>query len=263
MLYFCRMKRAIVMVLWRRIALTALAVIVPLLSAHGVEADSLEAVLTAQNTEHLEMAVNDSLVEQLIDETQKLRNRINELEFQNIKMQGVLEHDSLRIAERKARIDSLRSHNPGTPLVVEGDTLLVLYARKGGMLAQTRVENAHSVIVSQGKRLTLFVDSIYVYESEFSSDVMAGEHVILSLIDDDGLWQNTTRQKLAGEYCEIIKKKIEELHEEYGLKQKLIGLFEVVLILLAQWLFYKFTRWLYHRYRFRLLRRVLRMPMSS
>ena len=228
-----------------------LLTVVILLSAFGAsaqdmtEADSLKAV-------------NDSVI-------QELRNQVQELKLQGIMMQEQLQrngyNDSLRIAERKARVDSLREITPGAPLVISGDTLLVLYARKGGMLAENRVADAKEEILSIGKSLTLFLDSIYVYEGEFSSDVMVGDRVVLSLTETDGLWQNTTRQELAQKYSDIVKEKIIELHEEYGLKQKMKGLGLVVLILLAQWLLFRLTRWLYNRYRLRLLRRVMRMSV--
>ena len=203
-------------------------------------------------------AVNDSII-------QELRDQVQELKLQGIMMQEELarneKDDSLRIAERKARVDSLREITPGAPLIVSGDTLLVLYARKGGMVAEKRVENVKAEILALGKSLTLFLDTMYVYEGEYSSDVMAGDRVIMSLTDMDGLWQNTTRQELALQYCDIIKEKIVELHEEYGLKQKLKSLALVVLIIAAQWLLFRLTRWLYRRYRLRLLRRVLKMSI--
>ncbi|MBQ7509376.1 MAG: mechanosensitive ion channel family protein [Prevotella sp.] len=203
-------------------------------------------------------AINDSVI-------QELRNQVQELKLQGIMMQEQLQRngydDSLRIAERKARVDSLRQITPGSPLIISGDTLLVLYARKGGMLAEDRVANAKEEILSLGKSLTLFLDSVYVYEGDYSSDVMAGERVVLSLTETDGLWQNTTRQELARQYSEIIEKAIVELHEEYGLKQKMKGLVLVVLILVAQWLLFRLTRWLYNRYRFRLLRHVMKMSI--
>ena len=166
--------------------------------------------------------------------------------------------DSLRTAERKARIDSLRQITSGAPLIVDGDTLLVLYARKGGVYPETRVEQAHTVILSEGKRMTMFADSIYVYESDFFSDIMAGDEVILSITDIDALWQNTTRQKLAAQYAEIIKAKIVEFHEEYGLRQKLYGLMWVVIIIVVQTLLIRATLWIYRKWRYRLLRLVMR-----
>ena len=198
---------------------------------------------------------NDSLV-------QVLRNQIQEMQLQRIMMQEQLaktgHSDSMRIAERKARVDSLRTITPGAPLIIDDDTLLVIYARKGGVYPEARVEQARSVILSQGKRLTMFVDSVYVYESDFFSDVMAGNEVVLSVTDIDGLWQNKTRQELAAEYCKIIKAKIQDIHEEYGLHQKLYGLLWVVIIIVVQTILIKATLWFYRRWRYRLLRRVMR-----
>lgn len=207
-------------------------------------------------------SVNDSIV-------QKLNNQIRELKLQSIMMQEQLERtgqnvrqDSIQKALTKARIDSLREITPGAPLVIDDDTLLTLYARKGGILPERRVEQAREQIISQGRRLTMFADSVYVYESEFFSDVMAGDEVIVSITDLDGLWQNTTRQELAAQYRDIVKAKIEEIHAEYGLQQKLIGLLLVVLIVAGQWLLIKLTNWLYRRWRLRLIRKVMRRSIS-
>lgn len=200
-------------------------------------------------------SVNDSLVKYL-------RSQVQELKLQAIMMQEQMEqngrNDSLKAAERMARIDSLRAITPGAPLVIDGDTLLILYAPRGGTPPEARVEQACEKIIEQGKQLTFFSDSVYVYESEYFSDVMAGDVVILNLTDVDGQWQNTTRQQLAAQYRDIIEAKIAELHEEYGLQKKLQRLALVALILLAQWLVFWLTRWLYRRWRFRLVRRVMK-----
>ena len=154
-------------------------------------------------------AVNDSIV-------LSLNNQIQELKLQGIMMQEQLERtgksvkeDSLRQVARKARVDSLRNVTPGAPLVVDGDTLLVIYARKGGMLPEARVSAAKSKIYEVGKRLTMFVDSLYVFDSEVSSDVMVGEDVLLSVTDLDALWMGMERVELAETYREVISKKVD------------------------------------------------------
>lgn len=204
----------------------------------------------------------DSVTSESDSLIQVLRNQVQELQLQRIMMQEQLSEtgrsDSLRAAERKARVDSLRTITPGSPLVIDGDTLLVLYARKGGVYPEKRVEQAYEAILSQGRRLTMFADSVYVYESDFFSDIMAGNEVILSVTDIDALWQNTTRQELAAQYAEVIKAKILEIHEEYGLRQKLRGLLWVAVIIVVQWLLIKVTLWFYRRWRYRLMRRVMR-----
>ena len=48
-----------------------------------------------------------------------------------------------------------------------------------------------------GKNLSLKADSVYLFNSEYQTDVMYGEKVILSVTDQDALWLNTEREKLA------------------------------------------------------------------
>ena len=207
-------------------------------------------------------AVNDSIVSEL-------RSQVQELKLQGIMMQEQLEltgksakEDSLRQAERKARVDSLRNVTPGAPLIVEGDTLLVIYARKGGILPEARVSSAKSKIYEVGKRLTMFADSVYVFDSEVSSDVMVGEEVILSVTDLDALWNNTERLALAEQYREFISEKVHQLHDTYGLQQKLQSLGWVALIIAVMALLIWGIIWLFRLWKFSITRKLLRTIKS-
>ena len=193
-----------------------------------------------------------------------LQSQLREKELKEVMMRSELERsgenarkDSARIALRKHRIDSLRRITHGAPLVIDHDTLLILYARKGGMLPEQRVELTRKQILSQGKKLTFFADSCHVYEGEFFSDIMIGDEVMMSISDEDALWENTTKNALAKRYSKIIKDKVIELHEEYGLQKKIMGIFFVVLIIFGQWIVYRLTKWLYLRWRLRLTRMIL------
>ena len=201
---------------------------------------------------------NDSLV-------MVLRSQVQELQMQRIMMQEQLEkngeavrNDSLRLARRRARIDSLRSILPGAPLIVEGDTLFILYNRRGGITPESRVEDLREKIIDIGTSLTFFTDSIYIFEGEFTTDIMAGDALLMSVTDNDGMWQNQTRQELAAEYRTIIETKIQELHAEYGLKRKLIGVLYVVGSMFVLGLLIWATNYAYRRWRYRLLRKLLR-----
>lgn len=201
---------------------------------------------------------NDSLV-------MALRSQVQELQMQRIMMQEQLEkngeavrNDSLRLARRRARIDSLRSILPGAPLIVEGDTLFILYNRRGGITPEFRVEDLREKIIDIGTSLTFFTDSIYIFEGEFTTDIMAGDALLMSVTDNDGMWQNQTRQELAAEYRTIIEAKIQELHAEYGLKRKLIGVLYVVGSMFVLGLLIWATNYAYRRWRYRLLRKLLR-----
>ena len=207
----------------------------------------------------------DSLSVQTDSMLLALRSQLHEQQMQNIMLLEQLEKsgeaardDSLRLVRRKQRIDSLRSIVTGAPLVIDGDTLLVLYTRKGGILPQARVEDIREKIMEEGRRVTLFTDSVYIYDSEITTDIMIGEELVMSVTDNDGLWQNKTRQELAAEYRTIIEAKIKELHAQYGLKRKLLGVAYVLGAMLALGLLIWTTNYCYRRWRYRLLRMLLR-----
>lgn len=207
-------------------------------------------------------AVNDSIVE-------SLNNQIQELKLQGIMMQEQLERtnknakqDSLRQAARKERVDSLRNVTPGAPLVVEGDTLFFIYARSGGLLPEARAALAENKIYEVGKHLTMFADSVYVFDSEESSDVMAGEDVIFSVTDLDALWMNTERLALAEQYRDVISEKVHQLHETYGLQQKLLSVCWVALIIIAMGGLIWGIIWLFRLWKFSLTCKLLRTIKS-
>ena len=225
----------------------------------AVMALTLTAVAQEQpvNIDSLSSAKNDTI--------QALRSMLQEQQMKNIMMQEQLEKtgeaardDSLRLVRRKERIDSLRNITPGAPLIIDGDTLLVLYTRRGGILPEARVEDIREKIMEEGRRMTLFIDSIYIFDGEFTTDIMIGEELVMSVTDNDGLWQNKTRQELAAEYRTIIEAKIEQLHAQYGLKRKLMGVVYVLGAMLALGLLIWATNLCYHRWRYRLLRMLLR-----
>ncbi len=203
-------------------------------------------------------AQNDSLV-------QELRNQIQELKLQGIMMQEQLEatgksvrEDSMRIARRKARIDSLRKYIPGVPLVVEGDTLFRLYDRRGGVQPEARVKNMEEEIMKTGKSMKLFPDSIYIYEGDYTTDIMADGRVIMSVSDNDALWQNTTRQEMASVYSGLIEAKVKALHEQYGLQQKLLGALYVTGIIILIIILISVINWCYRHWKFKVTRFLMR-----
>ena len=222
----------------------------------------LTGIAAAQTTEATEMI--DSLKNAQDSLIQELRSQLQEFKMQQIILQEELErtgqkyvNDSLAELERHRRVDSLRQITPGAPLIIDEDTLYTLYARKGGMMAETRVRVTKGVITDIGRSLTFTLDSIYIFEGEYSTDIMVGEHVVASITDMDGLWQHKTRQELASEYLPIIQHKINELHEEYGLKQKMKGLLLAALIVLGQYLLIRLTNWIFRHYKIRLIRKVV------
>lgn len=161
--------------------------------------------------------------------------------------------DSLKREEQRRRIDSLRTVTPGVPVVVDEDTLFTLYAQRGGHTPHDRAEDIQGLILKIGKSHSLRNDSVHVYDSEYVSDIMYGQKVIISVTDQDALWQNTTRLELAQHYRPVIEAKIIALKKENSFLQtaKRAALF--VLVLAAQYLLLRLTNYLFKKLRRRII----------
>lgn len=161
--------------------------------------------------------------------------------------------DSLKRAEQKHRIDSLRSLTIATPVVVESDTLYYIYAKRGGVSPKERAASVAQMVLSLGKQFTLNPDSVYIESTDITTELMYKDKVIASFTDFDGLWENTTRDELASQRRLIIVNKLYELQREYGLMQLLKRVFLFILVIAVQGALIWGTSWLYRRARIRII----------
>lgn len=157
--------------------------------------------------------------------------------------------DSLRKAEQLARIDSLRELTPGVPVIVEGDTLFTLYAARGGYSAVVRAGMINDKLTSISKERATAADTLHLLESEYYVDIMYGDKVIISLTDQDALWQGTTRQELARQYLPILSSKIDDMKERHSLWQIVLRVFLFILVIFVQYLLFKLTNYLFRKLR--------------
>ncbi|MCO6565139.1 MAG: mechanosensitive ion channel family protein [Apibacter sp.] len=187
---------------------------------------------------------------------QELKMQVQELKLSQIALlnekKNIGKTDSLKKVFQKKQIDSLRAITKGYPVVIDKDTLFYLYARRGGVMPADRASKVKEMILAEGKKLRLKPDSIYMYETEYVTDIMSGDKVIITLSDQDGLWQNSTRQELAKKYTSIISKKISELHSKYGLQQKIKSFLILFLVIITQTIAIYFTHKLFKKIKNRL-----------
>lgn len=160
--------------------------------------------------------------------------------------------DSVKLAQQRARIDSLRQFTPGVPVVVEGDTLFYLYTKRGGCTPLQRAEMIDAAIMQLGKRFTLHPDSVYIESSDIVTDLMYGNKVIASFTDQDGLWEGRSREQLATDKRKIVVQKLKELKEEHSLWQLGKRILYFVLVLAGQYLLFWLTGWLFRKLKVRI-----------
>lgn len=212
--------------------------------------DFITATKTQDSTEIVKVNLADSVEE--------LKRQLMQMQLNEITLRSTLDSTSHEtedfIKRRQEKIDSLRGKTTGVPLVVEGDTLFVVYAKVGGMAATERVERAAESIVEVGKKRLKESDSLYVMDLENISELMCGEKLLFSVTDNDAIWMNTTRLALSEEWLQIIGKKVGEIKEEYSFNQTMKRVLYFVLVLVAQFLLFKLTAYIYRRIKERIIR---------
>ncbi|HBA31115.1 MAG TPA: mechanosensitive ion channel protein MscS, partial [Parabacteroides goldsteinii] len=126
----------------------------------------LNAVITENKTNDIpadsSAAIEDKLRLDSI-RMQELELQLQEMKLNEIVLRSELSDalnkhittDSLKKEEQRRSIDSLRTLTPGVHLIIDNDTLLTFYAKRGGVSAYDRAENAVNMIQKIGKNLSL------------------------------------------------------------------------------------------------------------
>lgn len=105
--------------------------------------------------------------------------------------------DSLRLAQQKHQVDSLRRFVKGFPVVPFRDTLFYLFTRQGSFTAKERAEIISTRIAKLADHFGFKADSLKLTTSEQTTDIVFKDQLLLSVSDQDALWQNSGRQQLA------------------------------------------------------------------
>lgn len=237
-----------------------LCVMLLLFSASGASAQLVERVLHALEGDSVQApaqvrADSDSL-QQLVRMKQELEvARLNEanlrMEMEQLRLAS-MSVDSVKRARQRRRIDSLRAVTAGVPVVVEGDTLFYLYAKRGGHTPRQRAEMDSIAITQLGRSFNLRPDSLYIENTDIVTDLMYGNKVIVSFIDQDALWENCTREQLAAANRKVIVDKLKEMKETHSIWQLGKRILYFILVLVGQYLLFRLTNWMFRKLKVRI-----------
>lgn len=215
---------------------------------HVLEGDSLPtaAALQADSDSTRQLAAMKQELEAARLNAANLR-----MEMEQLKLASVAA-DSVKHARQRRRIDSLRAVTPGVPVVVEGDTLFYLYAKRGGHTPLQRAKMDSAAITELGKRFGLRPDSLYIESTDIVTDLMYGDKVIVSFIEQDALWENCTRDQLAADTRKVIVSKLKEMKEEHSIWQLGKRILYFILVLVGQYLLFRLTNWMFRKLKSRI-----------
>ena len=186
-------------------------------------------------------------------ETARLNEANMRMEMEQMKLQ-MAAADSVKYAQQRQRIDSLRQFTKGIPVVADGDTLFYLYTKRGGYTPQQRAQMTGSAIEELGRRFNLRPDSVSVDHSDIVSDLMYGNKVLLSLTDQDALWEGVFRDSLANERRQNVVDKLHEMKAEHGIWRMAKRILYFVLVIVGQYFLFRLTNWLFRKLKVRILR---------
>lgn len=183
----------------------------------------------------------------------KLKEALLEAELNNTQSRNNID-DSIKRARQLHIIDSLRPTTRGVPVVVDADTMFMIYVSMGGRSPHDRAETIAETIMRIGKDRHISRDSVHVLNNENYIDIMYGDKVIMSVTEQDALWEGKTTEELASEYVPLLATKIKYLRNEnsFWLMVKRSALF--VLVIVVQYIIFKLINWLFRRLRRRIIR---------
>ena len=176
--------------------------------------------------------------------------RLNEanmrMEMEQMRLQ-MLSADSVKFSQQRQRIDSLRQFTKGIPVVAEGDTLFYLFTKRGGYTPQQRAQMTGAAIEEIGKRFNLRPDSVSIDHSDIVSDLMYGNKVLLSLTDQDALWEGVSRDSLAKERRQNVITKLHEMKAEHSIWRMAKRILYFLLVIVGQYLLFRLTNWAFRK----------------
>ena len=204
-----------------------------------------------------EKAVSE--IQRLADSTKRteLEKQILELKASENSKKGKLQKqlyelsnkDSIRLAEKKARIDSLRSTAISFPVYGPlNDTLLLIYNKLGSFSAQERADAITKRIKNLTSNFRFKPDSLKITEAETTIDLVFGESIIMSISENDAIWNNSSKSEFAKKCHDIICDSVQKYKSEtsFSTLAKEIGLAILVLLVLGTLIIYikKLFRWI-------------------
>jgi small-conductance mechanosensitive channel len=197
----------------------------------------------SQNPDSLQFANMQQLLKD------KQLNEMNlKMEIEQMKL-AAFAADSLKLAQQRSVVDSLRNIVTGVPVVIEEDTLFYIYTNRGGLSPEQRALQVRKAVVELGKKYTTVPDSVFVLSEEFTTDIMYEKQVIISLTDKDGIWMNLSRDQLAAQDRDLIVDALKALQDKHGLMRMIKNILLFILVLLSQYILIVLTNYCFRKLR--------------
>jgi small-conductance mechanosensitive channel len=159
----------------------------------------------------------------------------------------ILLRDSLRRVQRKLKVDSLRSTVSGFPVIISQDTLFSVFTKLGSYSPRERARVISERIHNLAEDYYFSADTLIITPSELTTDISYKDETVISVSELDAIWMNSSKEKLAEEYRNIISAAIQKYKVEHSwqtiMKDFLLALMVLVLLILVIYFTSRVFRW--------------------
>ncbi len=209
--------------------------------------DSMNAALLVEyrkkidKIEHLriEDSVKKAALENQLNSLKTSDNyKKEELEAQ---LQELQERDTKRLNDQKAKIDSLKNTAKYYPVFgFFNDTLFNIYTRSGSLSAAARAQAISERLQKLGSRIQNNKDTLSLVGLDATIDIVSGETIVMSISENDALWNNTNRIDLANKYLSIFNASLAQYKSETNVSTlvKEAGMALLVIIAISFLIYY-------------------------
>jgi small-conductance mechanosensitive channel len=145
--------------------------------------------------------------------------------------------------------ESRPAESAGYPVTLGDQVLFRIREKIKSLPPEERARSITARIKQLVQDPRLSADSISVIDSELpTSDVVVGDRVIFTLLDEDARAEGRSRQELAREYALQLRQAIERYRREYNLRSIALAclytLFSIALLLIGWRVINAFFRWM-------------------
>src|SRR5690554_171803 len=181
--------------------------------------------------------IADSVQKSELEQQLKALKTTDNLKKEELQAQllAIAEKENLRLSQKKIRIDSLKKITKGYPVTgFFKDTLFLLYSKLGSFSPKDRAEALIEKLEKLGDEFNFDNTSLVVEHAETTYDIVFGPYILMSITENDALWNDTSQEQLAVQYRDIINASVLNYKEEtnYISLAKKIGMAILVLVII-------------------------------
>ncbi|MAK36507.1 MAG: transmembrane ion channel [Flavobacteriaceae bacterium] len=200
---------------------------------------------------NFEKKLADLEKQRLIDSLKKadLQQQISSLKSDDASKRTVLQQqinslsaqEDVLLERKKEEIANLRKSTKGYPVIgFFKDTLFLVHTKLGSFSASERSDAISRRIKKLPDYPDFSSDSLKVVEAETTFDVTYGEDIVMSVSQNDALWEDSTQFELAKTYKEKIGAAVTKYKAETSVWTILLEIGLALLVLVVIWFLLKY-----------------------